>query len=543
MAAVGAPPADQLAGQDAPLAIAFPEGAGTDWGADIVAFGALVAITSVVLTILSRADPRGLLDVPRRGSGPRGSPTSGSARRRWPCSPCCSRFRPRCSPAFVPAQGDRRAREHRHSFAFFTVNISGDLAAAQQARDGPRLPQSAQAGGTADRRGPVPLPRTKPLLETGCASASGRCSGWRCTRCSVTATRGRGRARGPRRSGSVRCVGAPLELEAIDYYTAGEPLPDRHGRRPRIPGASVRERRELPGAAGDRHGATAALPRTARPRRYVMAASWWRPDDGGAEFGALFWHKDGYSTACGSRHDRARCLGCGYGSRAQAVSDGDTELAIDVPSGQGHAQGRCGGGQVQSVSLRNVPPTRSRAPSRSTPPAAQSRSTWPSAARSTPALDAASVGLAARPATTGPGRARPGGQAGADGGLHARHPSDERLLACTERSPSRRSAVVLTASISKRHRVRGRRGDRRRGSGTLATPRAPPLPTGPRKGDPGLRHESIVATEFQGPRDRGARRGARRRDHGRWTDSVLRTGEHRSVLDPATRSARDSCRR
>jgi amino acid transporter len=46
--AVGAPPADQ----DAPLAVALSEGAGIDLGADIVTFGALVAITSVVLTIL-----------------------------------------------------------------------------------------------------------------------------------------------------------------------------------------------------------------------------------------------------------------------------------------------------------------------------------------------------------------------------------------------------------------------------------------------------------------------------------------------------------
>ena len=52
VAAVGALPADELAGQDAPLAVALSEGAGLGWGADLVSFGALVAITSVVLTIL-----------------------------------------------------------------------------------------------------------------------------------------------------------------------------------------------------------------------------------------------------------------------------------------------------------------------------------------------------------------------------------------------------------------------------------------------------------------------------------------------------------
>jgi basic amino acid/polyamine antiporter, APA family len=50
--AVGALPADELAGEDAPLAVALSEGAGISWAADIVTFGALVAITSVVLTIL-----------------------------------------------------------------------------------------------------------------------------------------------------------------------------------------------------------------------------------------------------------------------------------------------------------------------------------------------------------------------------------------------------------------------------------------------------------------------------------------------------------
>jgi APA family basic amino acid/polyamine antiporter len=52
IAAVGALPADELAGQDAPLAVALSEGAGIGWGADIVTFGALVAISSVVLTML-----------------------------------------------------------------------------------------------------------------------------------------------------------------------------------------------------------------------------------------------------------------------------------------------------------------------------------------------------------------------------------------------------------------------------------------------------------------------------------------------------------
>jgi len=50
--ATGALPADELAGQDAPLATALSDGADIGWGADLISFGALVAITSVVLTLL-----------------------------------------------------------------------------------------------------------------------------------------------------------------------------------------------------------------------------------------------------------------------------------------------------------------------------------------------------------------------------------------------------------------------------------------------------------------------------------------------------------
>jgi basic amino acid/polyamine antiporter, APA family len=52
IAAVGALNADALSKADAPLAAALRDGAGVSWAADVLSFGALVAITSVVLTIL-----------------------------------------------------------------------------------------------------------------------------------------------------------------------------------------------------------------------------------------------------------------------------------------------------------------------------------------------------------------------------------------------------------------------------------------------------------------------------------------------------------
>jgi basic amino acid/polyamine antiporter, APA family len=52
VAAVGALPAAQLGASDAPLSLALEEGAGLPWAAALTSFGALVAITSVLLVIL-----------------------------------------------------------------------------------------------------------------------------------------------------------------------------------------------------------------------------------------------------------------------------------------------------------------------------------------------------------------------------------------------------------------------------------------------------------------------------------------------------------
>jgi basic amino acid/polyamine antiporter, APA family len=51
IAAVGALPAAELADSEAPLAQALDEGAGIDWAASLTAFGAVVAITSVILAM------------------------------------------------------------------------------------------------------------------------------------------------------------------------------------------------------------------------------------------------------------------------------------------------------------------------------------------------------------------------------------------------------------------------------------------------------------------------------------------------------------
>jgi proline racemase len=78
------------------------------------------------------------------------------------------------------------------------------------------------------------------------------------------------------------------------------------------------------------------------------------PDDDGADFGVLFWHKDGYSTACGHGTIALGAWAVESG-RIDAADDGDVEVTIDVPSGRVVARVQCRDGHVERVAFRNVP--------------------------------------------------------------------------------------------------------------------------------------------------------------------------------------------
>ena len=78
------------------------------------------------------------------------------------------------------------------------------------------------------------------------------------------------------------------------------------------------------------------------------------PNDSGAHFGALFWHKDGFSTACGHG-----TMALGYWAVAHGLvespGDGTVDVVIDVPSGRVVARAKCEAGRVQHVDFVNVP--------------------------------------------------------------------------------------------------------------------------------------------------------------------------------------------
>jgi proline racemase len=68
----------------------------------------------------------------------------------------------------------------------------------------------------------------------------------------------------------------------------------------------------------------------------------------------LFWHKDGYSTACGHGTIALGAWSVESGLVA-APDEGSVDVTVDVPSGRVVARVRLAGGRVEAVAFRNVP--------------------------------------------------------------------------------------------------------------------------------------------------------------------------------------------
>ena len=145
-----------------------------------------------------------------------------------------------------------------------------------------------------------------------------------------------------------------MEIETTDYHTAGEPFRIVHEGQVSIPGTTVAERRA---AAAD----TESIDRVRRmlchePRGHADMYGCFLvpPDDVGADLGVLFWHKDGYSTACGHGTIALGAWAVESG-RVTCPADGHVDVTIDVPSGRVVAQVRSRAGVVEDVTFRNVP--------------------------------------------------------------------------------------------------------------------------------------------------------------------------------------------
>jgi proline racemase len=136
-----------------------------------------------------------------------------------------------------------------------------------------------------------------------------------------------------------------LEIDAVDYHTAGEPFRIVTGQELR--GDTILAKRR---AAAERLDYLRRL-LVNEPRGHADMYGCFvtEPEDDGADLGVVFFHNAGYSTACG------------HGTIALVTWAIDTGLVagprvvVDVPSGRLETRARIEDGRVRSVRFRNVP--------------------------------------------------------------------------------------------------------------------------------------------------------------------------------------------
>src|SRR5215218_8840867 len=135
---------------------------------------------------------------------------------------------------------------------------------------------------------------------------------------------------------------AAAEIATTDYHTAGEPFRIVVDGAPPIPGATVRDRREHARQSADVDFVRELLVNEPRGHADMYGCFLVPPDDGGAHLGVLFWHKDGYSTACGHGTIALGVWAVRTGL-VPAAPDGETDVVVDVPSGRVTASVSCAG--------------------------------------------------------------------------------------------------------------------------------------------------------------------------------------------------------
>ena len=139
-----------------------------------------------------------------------------------------------------------------------------------------------------------------------------------------------------------------------DYHTGGEPFRIVADPPVPIPGTSVADRRARAIEDPDVQGLRALLCSEPRGHADMYGGFVVPPDDDGADLGVLFWHKDGFSTACGHGTIALGVWAVETG-RVPAPSTGSVDVVLDVPSGRVTARVHREDDRVVAVDFVNVP--------------------------------------------------------------------------------------------------------------------------------------------------------------------------------------------
>jgi proline racemase len=151
--------------------------------------------------------------------------------------------------------------------------------------------------------------------------------------------------------------GAPaLErpIRTVDYHTGGEPFRIVTGGVPELEGRSVLERRRW--AMANLDDVRRLLVNEPRGHADMYGAFVTPPNDDWADLGVVFFHNEGFSTACGHGTIALVTWAIDTG-RVAAPPDGTpAAVTVDVPSGRLVCTARLGADRrVEAVRFRNVP--------------------------------------------------------------------------------------------------------------------------------------------------------------------------------------------
>ncbi len=146
----------------------------------------------------------------------------------------------------------------------------------------------------------------------------------------------------------------PSTIATTDYHTGGEPFRIVVDPPVRIPGSTVAERRAQAIEDADVQWLRALLCSEPRGHADMYGGFVVPPDDDGAHMGVLFWHKDGFSTACG-HGTIALGVWAVEDGRVEAPVTGSVDVVIDVPSGRVTARVHREDGRIIAVDFVNVP--------------------------------------------------------------------------------------------------------------------------------------------------------------------------------------------
>jgi proline racemase len=143
-------------------------------------------------------------------------------------------------------------------------------------------------------------------------------------------------------------------IRTVDYHTAGEPFRIVTAGVPELEGRRILDRRRW--AKDNIDGVRRLLVNEPRGHADMYGCFVTPPDDDWADLGVVFFHNEGYSTACG--HGTIALVTWAIDSGRITPEPGARTVAVnvDVPSGRLACEARLDDdGKVEAVRFRNVP--------------------------------------------------------------------------------------------------------------------------------------------------------------------------------------------